>query len=115
MLPSSARDGGADLALRRHLGWAAPAGAALATLAAAAGAAFHDRTTVFGALALIAAVVMSPVLFRRLATRVLERLDSVTGAADAAHVAAKVLDAVRAPFRLGGHEVAVAASVGVSV
>jgi diguanylate cyclase (GGDEF)-like protein len=42
-------------------------------------------------------------------------LDSVTGPEDAAHVAAKVLDAVRAPFRIEGHEVAIAASVGVSV
>jgi diguanylate cyclase (GGDEF)-like protein len=42
-------------------------------------------------------------------------LDTVTGAADAARVAAKVLDAVRVPFRLDDHEVAVAASVGVSV
>jgi GGDEF domain-containing protein len=30
-------------------------------------------------------------------------------------VAAKVLDAVRAPFRLDGHEVCTTASVGVSV
>lgn len=42
-------------------------------------------------------------------------LDTVTGAADAARVAAKVLDAVRAPFRFDDHEVAVAASVWVSV
>jgi diguanylate cyclase (GGDEF)-like protein len=42
-------------------------------------------------------------------------LDSVSGAEDAGRVAAKVLDAVRAPFRLDGHEVVVAASVGVSV
>jgi GGDEF domain-containing protein len=39
----------------------------------------------------------------------------VTGAEDAARVAAKVLDAARAPLRLDGHEIAVAASVGVSV
>jgi diguanylate cyclase (GGDEF)-like protein len=42
-------------------------------------------------------------------------LDSVTGAEDAARVAAKVLDAVQAPFRLDGQEVTAAASVGVSV
>ena len=42
-------------------------------------------------------------------------LDSVTGPEDAGRVAAKVLDAVQAPFRLDGHEVAIAASVGVSV
>jgi diguanylate cyclase (GGDEF)-like protein len=228
--PWSARDRGADFALRRHLGWAAPAGAAFATLAAAAGAALHDRPTVFGALALIAAVAVWSLLFRGLAARILVRLDaaiterevlladldtarrtkeefrdlayhddltglpnrgllfdrlglaithshrqashlallfldlddfktvndsfghgsgdrllvelatrvrssvragdtvarlggdefivllnSVTGADDAAHVAAKVLDAVRAPYRLDGHEVSIAASVGVSV
>ena len=42
-------------------------------------------------------------------------LDSVTGAEDAARVAAKVLEAVRAPFRRVGHDVHVTASVGVSV
>jgi diguanylate cyclase (GGDEF)-like protein len=42
-------------------------------------------------------------------------LAQVTGAGDAARVAAKVLDAVRAPFRLDGHEVSIGASVGVSV
>jgi diguanylate cyclase (GGDEF)-like protein len=42
-------------------------------------------------------------------------LDSVTGAEDAARVAAKVLEAVRAPFRLDGQDVYVAASAGVSV
>jgi diguanylate cyclase (GGDEF)-like protein len=228
--PSSARDRGADLALRRQLAWAAPAFAAFATLAAAAGAAFRDRPTVFGALAVIAAVAMLPLLFRGLAKRVLLRLeaaiterevflteldaarktreelrglayhdhltglpnrsllydrlglaitqahreeghlallfldlddfknvndslghgsgdrvlvdlatrvrstvragdtvarfggdefivllDSVTGAEDAAHVAVKVLDAVQAPYRFDGHEVSIAASVGVSV
>jgi GGDEF domain-containing protein len=34
---------------------------------------------------------------------------------DATRVVAKVLDAVGAPFRLDGHEVSIAASVGVSV
>ena len=42
-------------------------------------------------------------------------LDSVSGAEDAARVAAKVLDAVRAPFRLEDHVVSIGASVGVSV
>jgi diguanylate cyclase (GGDEF)-like protein len=42
-------------------------------------------------------------------------LAQVTGAEDAARVAAKVLHAVRAPFRLDGHEVSIGASVGVSV
>jgi diguanylate cyclase (GGDEF)-like protein len=229
--PSSTRDRGAQLAqLRRLLGWATPAFAAFATLAAAAGAAYRDRPTVFGALALIATVAMVPLLLRALATPILVRLDaaiteretlqaeldaahkakeefrelayhddltglpnrgllydrlglaitqshrqashlallfldlddfktvndsfghgsgdrllvelatrvrgcvragdtvarfggdefivlldSVTGPEDAARVAAKVLDAVRAPFRLDGHEVAIVASVGVSV
>jgi diguanylate cyclase (GGDEF)-like protein len=231
MLPSSsARDRGADFALRRQLGWAAPAFAAFAILAAAAGAAFRDRPSVFGALAVITAVAMLPLLFRGLAKRILVRLEaaiterevflaeldsahktkeelrdlayhddltglpnrsllydrlglaithahrqeghlallfldlddfknvndslghgsgdrvlvdlatrvrnsvraadtvarfggdefvvllsSVTGAEDAAHVAVKVLDAVQAPYRFDGHEVSIAASVGVSV
>ncbi len=225
-----ARDRSPEFALRRHLGWAAPVGAAFAALAAAAGAAFRDRPTVFGVLALVAAVAMLPLLFRGLATRVLGRLDaamterealqaeldaarktkdefrdlayhddltglpkrsllydrlglaithahrqashlallfldlddfkavndsfghdsgdrllvelatrvrssvragdtvarfggdefvvlldSVTGPQDAAHVAAKVLDAAQASYRLDGHDVSVAASVGVSV
>jgi diguanylate cyclase (GGDEF)-like protein len=42
-------------------------------------------------------------------------LDEVSGTADAAHVATKVLVALRAPFRLDGHEVTVAASVGMSL
>ncbi len=42
-------------------------------------------------------------------------LAQVTGARDAARVAAKVLEAVRAPLRLDGHEVSIGASVGVSV
>ncbi|HEX9186628.1 MAG TPA: GGDEF domain-containing protein [Vicinamibacteria bacterium] len=42
-------------------------------------------------------------------------LAQVSGAGDAGRVAAKVLDAVRAPFRMDGHEVSIAASVGVSV
>jgi diguanylate cyclase (GGDEF)-like protein len=42
-------------------------------------------------------------------------LDGVNGAADAAHVAAKVLEALRAPFRVDGRLVKVATSVGMSV
>ena len=42
-------------------------------------------------------------------------LDSVSGAEDALRVAAKVLEAVRAPFRLEDHVVSIGASVGVSV
>jgi diguanylate cyclase (GGDEF)-like protein len=228
--PSSARDRGADSALRRQLGWATPALAASAALAAVAGAAFRDRATVFSGLAVIAAVTMLPLLFRGLAKRILVRLedatterevflaelesahemkealrslayhddltrlpnrsllydrlgvamthaqrqdghlavlfldldgfknvndslghgfgdrvlvelasrvmscvragdtvaryggdefivllDGVTGAQDAAHVAAKVLDAVQAPYGLDGHEVSIAVSVGVGV
>jgi diguanylate cyclase (GGDEF)-like protein len=228
--PPSGHDRGADLALRRQLGWAAPAFAASATLAALAGAAFRDRATVFAALAVVAAVTMLPLLFRGLAKRIVVRLeaatterevflaelqsahktkeelrglayhddltglpnrsllydrlgvaitharrqeshlavlfldldgfknindslghgsgdrvlvelatrvlnsvragdtvarfggdefvvllDGVTGAQDAAYVATKVLDAVQAPYRLDGHEVSIAASVGAGV
>jgi diguanylate cyclase (GGDEF)-like protein len=42
-------------------------------------------------------------------------LAHVSGAGDAARVAAKVLDSVRPPFRVDGHEVSIAASVGMSV
>jgi diguanylate cyclase (GGDEF)-like protein len=42
-------------------------------------------------------------------------LDGVTGAQDAAYVAAKVRDAVQAPYRLDGQEVSIGASVGVGV
>jgi diguanylate cyclase (GGDEF)-like protein len=226
----SARDGGAQLVLSRRLGWALPAGVLFAALSAAAGAAFRDRPTVLGALFLVAAVAVVPLLLRRLASRtrlcldaaLVERtslqaelaearrtkeqlrdlayhdpltglpnrsllydrlglaiahahraagqlavlfldlddfkavndshghgagdrllvelatrlrngvragdtvarlggdefvllLDSVTGAEDAARVAAKVLAAVRAPFRRHGHDLLVTASIGVSV
>jgi diguanylate cyclase (GGDEF)-like protein len=76
--PSSARDRGADSALRRQLGWATPALAASAALAAVAGAAFRDRATVFSGLAVIAAVTMLPLLFRGLAKRILVRLEDAT-------------------------------------
>lgn len=227
---SSARDRGAESALRRLLVWGTPASAAFATLAAGAGVAFRDRPTVLGGLVLVAAVAMVPLLFRGLAVRLLARLegagterdilqaeleaalqtrdalrtlayhddltglpnrsllndrlgvaiahahrqashlallfidlddfkavndslghgwgdrllvkvarrvrdsvragdtvarfggdefivllDGVTGPEDAARVAAKVLDAVRAPFRLDAHDVRIDASVGVSV
>jgi diguanylate cyclase (GGDEF)-like protein len=42
-------------------------------------------------------------------------LPQVTGAEDAGRVATKVLDALSAPFRLGGAEVSISSSVGVSV
>jgi diguanylate cyclase (GGDEF)-like protein len=216
--------------LRQLVGWLAPVSAAFAALAVAAGAAFRDRSTFVGALAIGGAVALVFLLFRRLAAQVLESLDDasagrerletelaaveeakegyrslayhdgltglpnrslfqdrlglaithssrrqgrlallyldiddfkgvndsfghgygdrvlvelagriraavraedtvarlggdefvvllaqVTGAADAARVAAKVLEAVRPPFRVDGREVSIAASVGVSV
>jgi diguanylate cyclase (GGDEF)-like protein len=229
--PSHADDRSAHLTgLRQLLGWLAPAAAAFAALAVAAGAAFRDRSTVVGALAISGALAMVFLLLRRLATQVLESLDDasagqerletelagvreakeeyrslayhdgltglpnrslfhdrlglaithtsrlkghlallyldiddfkrvndsyghgagdrvlvdlagriraavraedtvarlggdefivllaqVSGAGDAGRVAAKVLDAVRAPFQVDGREVAIAASVGVSV
>ncbi|HEY7924282.1 MAG: diguanylate cyclase domain-containing protein [Burkholderiales bacterium] len=220
----------AQFAPRRTLGWVALAGAAVAALAAWAGAAFRDSPTLLGAVLLVAAVATVSLTFQGLAARILARLDaavterdtfqtelvaarktreewrnlayhddltglpnrsllldrlglaiahsrrlashlalvfldlddfksvndsfghgtgdrllvelatrvrasvragdtvarfggdelvvlldSVTGSEDAAHVAAKVLAAVQAPFRLDGHEIRVAASIGVSV
>ncbi len=229
--PSRADDRGARReGLRQLVGWLAPTAAAFAALAAAAGAAFHDRPTVLGGGAIGGAVALVFLLLRRLAARALESLDDasaeqerlerelvavkeakeefrslayhdgltglpnrhlfrdrlglaithssrhqghlallyldvddfkgvndsfghgsgdrvlvelagriraavraedtvariggdefvvllaqVTGARDAARVAAKVLDAVRLPLRVDGHEVSIAASVGVSV
>jgi diguanylate cyclase (GGDEF)-like protein len=227
---SAAGESGADAALRRQLGWAAPAGAAMSALAMLSGAAFADRPTAFGALVLGGAVAIAALLLRGLTTRILRRLDggvseretlraallavgktkdefralayhdeltglpnrsllydrlgvairharrqstrvallfldldgfktvndsfghgfgdrllvelagrvrgsvragdtvarfggdefvvlldTVSGAADAAQVATKVLEAMRTPFRLDGHEVTVAASVGMSL
>jgi diguanylate cyclase (GGDEF)-like protein len=228
--PISPRERGADQALKRHLLWAAPAATVFAALAAAAGAAFHYRPSVLGALAVLLTLAMVPVLVQGLARRLLRRLevamterevfkvelesacrtteefralanhddltglpnrslffdrlglaitrsrrqtsqlallfldldgfksvndslghgsgdlllvelagrvrtsvragdtvarfggdefvvllDGVSGARDAARVAAKVLEAVQAPYRLGGHEVSIGASVGLSV
>jgi diguanylate cyclase (GGDEF)-like protein len=73
--PPSPRDRGVDLALERHLGWAAPAAGGFATLAAAAGAAFYDHPTVFGAVAVITAVITLPLLSRGLTKRILRRLE----------------------------------------
>ena len=224
------RSDAAPFTPRHTLGWAAFAGAAVAALAAAAGAAFRDSPTLLGAVLLVAAVATVSLTFQGLAARLLARLDaavterdtfqtelvaarrtkeewrnlayhddltglpnrsllldrlglaiahsrrlashlalvfldlddfksvndsfghgtgdrllvelatrvrasvragdtvsrfggdelvvlldSVTGAEDAAHVAAKVLAAVQAPFRLDGNEIRVAASIGVSV
>ena len=72
---STASDSVTDAALRHHLDWAAPAGAAFAMLAAAAGGAFAERPTVFGAGVLVATVAMMALLFRGLASRIVERLD----------------------------------------
>ena len=75
---SPAHDRGADVALRRQLAWTAPAFAASATFAAVAGAAFRDRATVFGFLAALTTVAMLSLLLRRLAKRVLARLETAT-------------------------------------
>jgi diguanylate cyclase (GGDEF)-like protein len=80
---SSAGAGSGEFSIRRQLGWAAPAGAAFAVLAAVAGAAFHDRPTLFSALGLVAAVAMLPLLVRALTTRVLLWLDAAAVARDA--------------------------------
>jgi diguanylate cyclase (GGDEF)-like protein len=74
--PASAGRRDADGELRYRLSWAAPAGAAFAALAATAGAAFRGRPTVFGALFLVAAVVIVPLLLRELVARILVRLDA---------------------------------------
>src|SRR5512143_1052448 len=76
LLRSPAPDRDADSALRSHLGWAAPAGAAFATLTAAAGAALGDRPTVLGAVVLMGALAILPLLFRSFATRILARLEA---------------------------------------
>jgi hypothetical protein len=64
--------------LRQLLGWLAPAAAAFAALAVASGAAFRDRSTVVGALAMGGAVAMVFLLLRRVATQVLESLDDAS-------------------------------------
>jgi len=89
---SSGRGRGGDLALRLRLAWAVPAGGAFAILAAAAGAAFRDRPTVFGALALVAAVAMVPLLLRSLATGIVARLDAAAALCETLEVE---LDAAR--------------------
>ena len=81
--PASAASGGSDSALRRLLGWTTPAGAALATIAAAAGAAFADRPSVFGALVLVAIVATVALLFRELRARLVARLDGEVGEREA--------------------------------
>jgi predicted signal transduction protein with EAL and GGDEF domain len=98
-------------------------------LAAAAGAAFGDRPTLGGGLALVAAVALVPLLFRALATRIRAVLDgalaeqaSLRVELDDAHRTKQELrdlayhdDLTGAPFRFDGHELTIGASVGVSV
>jgi predicted signal transduction protein with EAL and GGDEF domain len=52
------------------------AGAAVAALAAAAGAAFRDSPTLLGAVLLVAAVATVSLTFQGLAARILARLDA---------------------------------------
>ena len=77
----------ADSALRRHLGWATPVGAAMATLAAAAGGAIADRPSVFGALVLVAIVATVALLLRGFSTRILGRLEGELGEREALRTA----------------------------
>ena len=100
---SSARDRGADLALRRLVVWAAPAGAAFATLAAAAGVAFRDRPTAFGALLLVAALAMVPLLLGGLAARILVRLDAATTERDTLQAELDTAHETRDAFRNLAH------------
>jgi len=72
---SSACDQDAHVPLRRLLAWAAPAGAGVASLAVAAGAAFADRPSVIVGLVVLTTVVAVYRLCQRLATRILARLD----------------------------------------
>jgi diguanylate cyclase (GGDEF)-like protein len=69
-------DRGTHVPLRRLVAWVAPAGAAIATLAVAAGAAFGDRPTVFVALVALSTVVAGFLLCQGLATRILEQLNA---------------------------------------
>jgi diguanylate cyclase (GGDEF)-like protein len=79
------------------------------------GHAFGDRFLVEIALRLRASVRAGDTVARFGGDEFIVLLDSVTGAEDAALVAAKVRGAVEAPFLCDGHAVAVAASVGVGV
>jgi len=89
---ASARDRRTHVPLRRGLAWAAPAGAAIATLAVAAGAALGDRPTVIVALVALTTVVAVFLLCQGLATRILAQLsaavterDRLKAELDAAH------------------------------
>ena len=93
-----APDRGADFALRRSLGWLAAAGGVFAVLLAAAGAAFGDRPTVVGALVLAAALAVATLSLRKLATRVLTRLDAAVTESDT--LQAELAAALRAKAEL---------------
>lgn len=81
--PAAAADGGARYPLARSIGWAALAGAAVAALAAGAGAELRDDPTALGAVVLIAAAAMVPLLLRALASRLLVALDAASSERDA--------------------------------
>jgi diguanylate cyclase (GGDEF)-like protein len=79
VLPLNRDARGARFGGLTHLvGWLAPTAAAFAALAAAAGAGFGDRPTVVGAVAMGGAVGLVFLMFRRLAAKVLEGLDSAS-------------------------------------
>jgi diguanylate cyclase (GGDEF)-like protein len=78
--PGTAASGdGGDSALRRRLGLATPVGVVIATLAAAAGAAFAGRPSLLGALALAAVVAAPALLLREFGARILGRLEGEIG------------------------------------
>jgi diguanylate cyclase (GGDEF)-like protein len=87
-------DGGAELTLRRRLGWALPAGVGFAAIAAGAGAAFRDRPTPLAGLLLVAAVGLLPLALHGLAARTRLCLDAAL--AEHASLHAELADARRA-------------------
>jgi len=96
---SAASDAGADSGLRRQLGWAAPAGAAIAGLAAVAGWALAERPTAFGALVVGATLATAALLFRGFTTRVLERLDDELGERQTLRAALSATHKTKEEFR----------------
>jgi diguanylate cyclase (GGDEF)-like protein len=85
------------------------------TLNDSCGHAFGDRLLVELAVRVRASVRAGDTVARFGGDEFVVLLDEVNGTADAAHVATKVLEALRAPFRLDGQQVTVAASVGMSL
>jgi diguanylate cyclase (GGDEF)-like protein len=79
------------------------------------GHAFGDRVLVALADRVRASVRAGDTVARFGGDEFVVLLDGVSGRADAAHVASKLLEALRAPFRLDGGLVTVAASLGMSV